>query len=37
MARVGGMIYAIEPNAAMGACISDMRLHGKLIEDGKTY
>jgi sulfur-oxidizing protein SoxB len=37
MVRVGGMTYAIEPNAAMGSRISDMRLNGKLIEAGKTY
>jgi len=37
MVRVGGLTYAIEPNAAMGSRISDMRLNGKLIEAGKTY
>jgi sulfur-oxidizing protein SoxB len=37
MVRVGGMTYAIEPNAAMGSRISDMRLNGKLIEAAKTY
>ena len=37
MVRVGGMTYAIEPNAAMGSRISDMRLNGKLIDAGKTY
>jgi sulfur-oxidizing protein SoxB len=37
MVRVGGMTYAIEPNAAMGSRISDMRLGGKLIDAGKTY
>ena len=37
MVRVGGMTYAIEPNAAMGSRISDMRLDGKLIDAGKTY
>jgi sulfur-oxidizing protein SoxB len=37
MVRVGGMTYAIEPNAAMGSRISDMRLGGKLLEAGKTY
>ncbi len=37
MVRVGGMTYAIDPAARMGARISDMRLHGKPIEAGKTY
>ncbi len=37
MVRVGGMTYAIDPAARMGARISDMRLNGKLIEAGKTY
>ena len=37
MVRVGGMTYAIEPKAAMGSRIQDMRLNGKLIEAGKTY
>ncbi len=37
MVRVGGMTYAIEPNAAMGSRISDMRLGGKLIDANKTY
>lgn len=37
MVRVGGMTYAIEPGAAMGSRISDMRLGGKLIEANKTY
>jgi sulfur-oxidizing protein SoxB len=37
MVRVGGMQYAIEPNARMGARIQDMRLNGKLIEADKTY
>jgi sulfur-oxidizing protein SoxB len=37
MVRVGGMTYAIEPNAAMGSRISDMRINGKLIDAGKTY
>ncbi|MCY0914383.1 thiosulfohydrolase SoxB [Massilia antarctica] len=37
MVRVGGMTYAIEPGAAMGARISDMRLHGKPLDAGKTY
>lgn len=37
MVRVGGMSYAIDPTAAMGSRISDMRLNGKLLEAGKTY
>ncbi|GAB3629031.1 5'-nucleotidase [Pandoraea terrae] len=37
MVRVGGMDYAIDPNAPMGRRISDMRLGGKPIEAGKTY
>jgi len=37
MVRVGGMQYAIDPNAAAGSRISDMRLDGKPIEADKTY
>jgi S-sulfosulfanyl-L-cysteine sulfohydrolase len=37
MVRVGGMQYAIEPNAKMGARIQDMRLDGKVIDANKTY
>jgi S-sulfosulfanyl-L-cysteine sulfohydrolase len=37
MVRVGGMTYACEPSALIGKRISDMRLHGKPIEAGKTY
>lgn len=37
MVRVGGMSYAIEPKARMGARIQDMRLDGKLIDADKTY
>lgn len=37
MVRVGGMTYAIEPNAKMGSRIQDMRLNGKLIEADKKY
>ncbi|MGH8746295.1 MAG: 5'-nucleotidase C-terminal domain-containing protein, partial [Burkholderiales bacterium] len=37
MVRVGGMSYACEPNAAIGARISDMRLKGKPIEANKLY
>ncbi|HEX4326074.1 MAG TPA: thiosulfohydrolase SoxB [Burkholderiales bacterium] len=37
MVRVGGMTYTCTPNAKMGARISDMRLHGKPMEAGKSY
>jgi len=37
MVRVGGMSYACEPRAAMGARIADLRLNGKPIEAHKTY
>ncbi|HET9820986.1 MAG TPA: thiosulfohydrolase SoxB, partial [Burkholderiaceae bacterium] len=37
MVRVGGLTYAIEPGAAMGSRISDMRLDGRPIEAGKAY
>lgn len=37
MVRVGGMSYAIEPNAKMGNRIQDMRLDGKLIDANKSY
>jgi sulfur-oxidizing protein SoxB len=37
MVRVGGMQYAIEPNAKMGSRIQDMRLNGKLIDANKAY
>ena len=37
MVRVGGLTYAIEPGAAMGARISEMRLAGQPLEAGKTY
>ncbi len=37
MVRVGGLTYAIEPSAAIGARISDMRLDGKLVDADKTY
>jgi S-sulfosulfanyl-L-cysteine sulfohydrolase len=37
MVRVGGLQYTLEPNAKMGARISEMRLGGKLIEADKTY
>jgi S-sulfosulfanyl-L-cysteine sulfohydrolase len=37
MVRVGGMQYAIEPNAQMGSRIQDMRLNGKLIDANRLY
>jgi sulfur-oxidizing protein SoxB len=37
MVRVGGLQYAIDPTARMGARISDMRLNGRPIDPGKTY
>jgi S-sulfosulfanyl-L-cysteine sulfohydrolase len=37
MVRVGGMSYAIEPKARMGARIQDMRLNGKPVDADKTY
>jgi S-sulfosulfanyl-L-cysteine sulfohydrolase len=37
MVRVGGLEYAIDPNASMGRRISDMRLNGILIEADKSY
>ncbi len=37
MVRVGGLSYAIDPNATMGKRISDMTLKGKPIEPNKTY
>ncbi|HTN48260.1 MAG TPA: thiosulfohydrolase SoxB [Burkholderiaceae bacterium] len=37
MVRVGGLQYTIDPAAAMGARIGDMRLNGKPIEPAKTY
>lgn len=37
MVRVGGLQYAIDPNAAMGKRISEMRLNGSLVEADKTY
>ena len=37
MVRVGGMSYAINPSAAMGSRISDMRLKGQPIEANKIY
>jgi sulfur-oxidizing protein SoxB len=37
MVRVGGLSHAIEPGAAAGQRIQDMRLDGKPIDAGKTY
>lgn len=37
MVRVGGLQYTIDPNAAMGGRISEMRLNGSLIEADKSY
>ena len=37
MVRVGGLTYACEPRARMGARISDMRLGGKPLEAQKRY
>lgn len=37
MVRVGGMTYAIDPNAQVGKRIQDMRLNGALIDANKTY
>jgi S-sulfosulfanyl-L-cysteine sulfohydrolase len=37
MVRVGGLQYAIDPNAGMGSRISRMTLRGKALEATKTY
>jgi len=37
MVRVGGLHYTINPAAAMGSRISDMRLGGKLLDADKQY
>ena len=37
MVRVGGMTYACEPAARIGARISDMRIQGKPLEADKRY
>jgi sulfur-oxidizing protein SoxB len=37
MVRVGGMRYAIDPNAPMGKRITAMELDGKPIDAAKTY
>ncbi|MEO8717706.1 MAG: thiosulfohydrolase SoxB, partial [Burkholderiales bacterium] len=37
MVRVGGMTYACDPRAGIGARISDMRLQGRPLEAAKRY
>jgi sulfur-oxidizing protein SoxB len=37
MVRVGGMTYACDPRADIGKRISDMRLHGRLLDPAKRY
>ena len=37
MVRVGGLSYAIEPQAAMGARIQDLRLAGQPLDAAKRY
>ncbi len=37
MVRVGGLSYAIEPGAAAGSRISDLRLDGQPLDAGKSY
>ena len=37
MVRVGGMTYACDPSAGIGARISDMRLRGKPVDAGRRY
>ena len=37
MVRVGGLRYAIAPEAGMGKRISDLRLGDELLEPGKSY
>jgi len=37
MVRVGGMSYTCDPNARIGARISDMRINGKPLDAGKKY
>ncbi|MFT3666858.1 thiosulfohydrolase SoxB [Piscinibacter sp.] len=37
MVRVGGLSYAIEPGAKMGARITDMRLGGQPVDAAKAY
>jgi sulfur-oxidizing protein SoxB len=37
MVRVGGLTYACDPGAKMGARIQDLRLRGEPVDAGKTY
>jgi len=37
MVRVGGMTYGCDPRADIGRRISDMRLHGRLLDPAKRY
>jgi sulfur-oxidizing protein SoxB len=37
MVRVGGLTYALDPRAKIGARISDLKLEGKPLEAGKRY
>ena len=37
MVRVGGLQYSIDPTAAAGRRIADMRLNGKPVEASRTY
>jgi sulfur-oxidizing protein SoxB len=37
MVRVGGLSYAIDPNARMGQRIQDLELGGRKLDAGKTY
>jgi len=37
MVRVGGLQYTIDPTRAIGARISDLRLHGKPLATGRKY
>jgi sulfur-oxidizing protein SoxB len=37
MVRVGGMTYACDPHARIGARISDMRLRGKPLDPARRY
>ncbi len=37
MVRVGGLTYAMNPDAQMGSRITDMRLRGKALEADKKY
>ena len=37
MVRVGGLTYACDPDAAMGARISHLRLNGKPLDADRRY